>query len=103
MVKSREEIIKALNNIFGENATSDECISVIEDVTDTMDDFTSRLSDDTDWHQRYVDNDKEWREKYVRRFSEGSSKPESAPPAEPELEEPEAPTKFDELFKTEGR
>lgn len=103
MVKKKEEIIESLKEIFGENATNDNCLTVIEDITDTISDFETKASDTTDWHQKYVDNDKEWRNKYLLRFSEGGSGKETIAPETEKHEETEeeTPTKFEELFTDE--
>ena len=71
MVKTREEIIAQLTAHIGEN-TSDESIALIEDVTDTLTDFETRLNGDgKDWEAEYHKLDKEWRDKYINRFSTG--------------------------------
>lgn len=50
--------------------TSDEAISFMEDVTDTLNDYESKLAGDgTDWKTKYEENDKQWREKYIARFN----------------------------------
>lgn len=98
MIKTKDELINNIKEIFGEDVTSDACITLLDDVADTMDDFTSKQSDTTDWKQKYEDNDKEWRQKYTARFSEGGSSPEPEPEPESEPEPDDAPTHFNELF-----
>lgn len=71
-VISKDELIQAISNRIGDD-TSDEALSLLEDVSDTLTDFDTRLNDDTDWKQKYEENDKQWREKYRDRFKEGSS------------------------------
>lgn len=71
-VRTREEIMEQLSTRIGDD-TSDEAISLIEDITDTLNDFESRANGDgTDWKAEYEKNDKEWREKYISRFKNGS-------------------------------
>lgn len=48
--------------------TSDEAISIVEDVSDTIDELTSRSSED--WKSKFDENDRMWRERYMKRFSE---------------------------------
>lgn len=67
-IKSKEEILEQINARIGED-DSDEAIAIIEDITDTLDDFETRANGDgVDWKTRYEENDKEWRNKYKERF-----------------------------------
>lgn len=66
MVKTREELINSLTQRLGTD-TTDETISLLEDVTDTLADFESRAGEN--WKEKYEQNDREWREKYIRRFN----------------------------------
>lgn len=71
MVKTREEIIAQLTAHIGDN-NSDESIALIEDVTDTLNDYETRTNGDgTDWKVEYDKLDKKWRDKYIARFSNG--------------------------------
>lgn len=94
-VRSREELITTVASMFGENPT-DEQISLLEDITDTVGDYEDRLSDTTDWKAKYEENDKEWRRRYTDRFNNTEPKPEPTPEPDPE---PEVMTTFDDLFK----
>lgn len=94
-VRSREELITTVTTMIGENP-SDEQISLLEDITDTVEDYEDRLSDTTDWKTKYEENDKEWRKRYTDRFNNTEPKPEPAPDPDPE---PEVMTTFDDLFK----
>lgn len=94
-VRTRQEIMDALNVIIGER-NDDEALEFIADVTDTLSDFENRSSED--WRQRYEDNDREWRQRYRDRFF-------NEPIAEPDpiivpIPEPELKT-FEDLFKEE--
>lgn len=96
-VRSREELITTVTSMFGENP-SDEQISLLEDITDTVEDYEDRLSDTTDWKTKYEENDKEWRKRYTDRFNNTEPKPEPAPEPAPEPELV-VMTKFEELFE----
>lgn len=97
-VKSKEDILNALKQTFGDD-TSDETLSLIEDVSDTYDDMSSKVQESGDWKSKYEENDKAWREKYRDRFY---SKPIDEAEPETELEtEPNKPRNFEDLFKTE--
>ena len=90
-VKSKEDLIAAVGALF-EDAASDAAISLLEDLTDTLD----TLSDAEKWHQMYLDNDKEWREKYTSRFFDA---PEKEPEEPEEPEESELKYTYEELFE----
>lgn len=66
-IRSREELMDLIRARVGDD-TSDEAIGIIEDVTDTLDDYDTRIADAGDWKARYEQNDKDWREKYTARF-----------------------------------
>ena len=101
-VKSKEEIISALNERFGTD-DSDEVLAIIEDVTDTLTDAEIKAKGDgTDWKKKYEENDKEWRQRYKERFVTGGTGVE---PTEPKDDDPDEPPKFktfDDLFETKG-
>ena len=95
-VKSKAEILELIKARVGDD-TSDEALAIIEDVTDTLNDYDARIADSGDWKARYEQNDAEWRKKYKDRFF--------TPPEEPEMvdepEEVEEKRTFEDLFKTE--
>lgn len=94
-VRTKEEILEQLGTKFGED-TSDDTLAIIEDIIDTITELETKVTDTTDWKQKYEDNDKEWREKYKSRFFDGIQQEED----EDEYEEKEVPMKtFDDLFK----
>lgn len=64
-IKSREEIMETLRTRIGED-TSDDALSFIEDVQDTLDSLSN--TDSENWKQKYEDNDAQWRQKYRDRF-----------------------------------
>lgn len=66
-VRTKDEILELVKARVGDDS-SDEVIEFIEDITDTLNDYESRLSDSTDWRAKYEENDAEWREKYKARF-----------------------------------
>ena len=94
MIKSKDEIISMISQQIGED-NSDEAISLLEDITDTLNDYETKTNDSTNWKQKYEDNDKEWRERYMERFMSGSSDEID----EDIIDEPtERKYTFDELF-----
>lgn len=89
-VKTKEELLESLKNKFGDD-NGDDVLSIIEDITDTYDNFAN--NDNTNWKDKYEQNDKEWRQKYRDRFYNTESKDD-----EQEDERPKILT-YDELFK----
>ena len=68
MVKSKEEIIASLKSIIGEDS-SDEAITLLEDVTDTLSVDNSAITAELEeMKQKYTDLDNEWRKRYRDRF-----------------------------------
>ena len=95
-IKTKDEILASIKEKFADDF-SDETISFIEDVSDTLSDYETKANGDgTDWKAEAKRIDNEWREKYKARFFSGSK--EDEPDIEPEFDEPK-PLKFEDLFK----
>lgn len=86
-VRSKEELLAIIKDRIGED-TSDEAISFIEDVTDTLNDFETRAGED--WEEKYRQLDEEWRTKYKERFFNTENEEE---------EEKKEVLTFNDLFK----
>lgn len=101
MVRTREELLESIRAKFGDD-TSDETLSIIEDISDTMDDYENKTNkDDVNWREKYEENDKMWREKYRDRFF--NSNPGNADTDDEVFDEGENEVKtFEDLFKMEG-
>ena len=95
MKLSRDDLIERITAMAGDNP-SDEFITLIEDVSDTVVDGSD------DWKSKYEENDRAWRKKYIERFSgkesEGDNEESEGDNEESDIE---APKTFDELFKEE--
>lgn len=98
MIKKKSELLDSIKAKFGDD-TSDEAIALIEDVSDTLDDYDSKVADSTDWKQKYEENDAQWRQKYTDRFFNSGDNDET--PDGNKDDKPEVKT-FDDLFTTEG-
>lgn len=101
MVRSRDEVMQMLQELTN-GRTDDRTLEIIEDVTDTVDDYETRTADGRNWQQQYNDLDAEWRERYRQRFFEGpgpgaDDRMDSLEPEPAEDPDP-APTRFEELF-----
>ena len=95
-VRTREEILESIRTRVGE-ATDDDTISFIEDVTDTLTDLETKANGDgEDWEKKYRENDESWRKKYTERFFSKEPEPDPEPDPEPE---PEPIKTFADLFK----
>ena len=107
-VRTNQEVLELIKTKFADD-TSDETLTLIEDVSDTLNDLESKSSGQEDWKKKYEDNDKEWREKYKARFFDATNDPASDPGAnggseDGENDTPPKPLTFDELFKeSEGK
>lgn len=97
MKLGKEQLMEQVKAKFGVN-TDDDTIALLENISDTVDDYENRLNDTTDWKKKYEDNDAEWRKKYTDRFFSPVDKDD---PIEREKEKPKI-LSFDDLFK-EGK
>lgn len=95
-IVSNEDLIQRLTALIGES-TTDENISLIEDVTDTLQDYTERTKDTTDWKEKYTENDREWRKRYTERFANNDGQGDGNSHQQDDLEK----LTFDSLFKGE--
>ena len=102
MIKTKEELMDAIKEVIGDSE-DDKALSLLEDVSDTLEDFKTKTSDTTDWKTKYEENDKEWRKKYRDRFFNGSKDGEddNLDPIKKEEEEKPNPAEsitFNDLF-----
>lgn len=93
-ISTKEDLVARLTASFGEDL-SDDNISLLEDLSDTIDSF----SDTEDWKTKYEENDASWRKRYKERFE---GKEDDSLESEPEIEHYESPTKFEDLFTVES-
>lgn len=98
-IVSNEDLIQRITALIGES-TTDENISLIEDVTDTLQDYTERAKDSTDWKEKYTENDREWRKRYTERFTNNDGQDDENSQYKDDSQESEKLT-FDSLFKEE--
>lgn len=101
MVRSKDEILESIKTRIGED-TSDEALSIIEDINDTIDDLNNRVTEAGDWKAKYEENDASWRMKYKERFFnkeivEGAETPDNEKADEGTHEQ----LKYENLFEVE--
>jgi hypothetical protein len=100
MVQSKDEILAQLKEVLGDNASNDNAIKLLEDITDTLDDTT-------DWKQKYEENDAMWNNKYTERFFSGTkvttTEVEESGSSDSNEEDDNSPDNltFESLFKEE--
>lgn len=64
-VKTKDEILQNLRSIIGES-TDDNVIELLEDITDTINDYDEKTKED--WKAKYDELDETWKKKYKERF-----------------------------------
>lgn len=103
-IRTREEIITTLGEIFGDR-TDDEVLNIVTDISDTFTHLNEnqRTENDVDWEKKYRENDEEWRKKYRDTFYGSLTNPETLKQEEKTKEEKakeRAETiTFDDLFE----
>lgn len=96
MILNRDEYMTRIRDRIGES-TEDADIAFMEDMTDTYDDLLGKITDNTDWKQKYEENDAEWRRKYIDRFD---GRVQEDPNIEiGDLTAENTVTEYDDLFK----
>lgn len=72
-VLNKEDFLNKIKERLGDD-TSDEALSFLEDMTDTVNDLTEKAenNDGEVWKKKCEETEKTWREKYKARFFEGS-------------------------------
>lgn len=95
-VRTKDELLEIIKGRIGDD-TSDETISFIEDITDTLSDYEEKAtnSDTEDWKTKYEENDKMWREKYRERFFSKEVEKEDEDFSEDEVKS----LSYDDLFE----
>lgn len=98
-VKTKDELLEIIKERIGDD-TSDETISFIEDITDTLSDYEEKATNlnNEDWKTKYEENDKMWREKYRERFFSKEVEKEDEDFSEDEVKS----LSYDDLFEEKG-
>lgn len=100
MIRTKEELLELIKTQIGDDS-SDNAISLVEDITDTYDDMATRVTEAGDWKTKYETNDAEWRQKYRDRFFHTSEEEVGMEEPKEEYGETETPMTFEDLFKEE--
>lgn len=100
-VKSREELLNDLNNVIGDS-TEESALNLLEDFSDTLNDYEEKNKDKTDWKSKYEENDKAWKKRYKERFfNDGDNGDTGEDDDKPDDTNHNTPKTFADLFKTE--
>lgn len=99
-VLGKSDLIAKINTMLGENP-SDEALSLLEDVSDTITDYEKRSEGKEDWETKYHELDKSWRTKYRDRFLSKPTEPEQEVEEDDEPDESTKKLDFKDLFKEE--
>lgn len=75
-IKTKDELMTELQGVIGES-TEDNALTLLEDIRDTLDSFSSENQED--WKKKYEENDANWKKKYRDRFFSGSDDEEFPP------------------------
>ena len=99
-VRTRDEILAAIRSRLGED-TSDDALTIIEDIDDTFKDYETRTGED--WKSKYDELDAQWRKRYRDRFFQKADNEETTPEDEEDDNEEDLKNEsevkdFDELF-----
>lgn len=101
-VLTREQMLEKIKKCVGED-TSDEALKLIEDVSDTINDYETKTKDTTDWEKKYKENDEQWRKKYKDRFFNVPAKDEKDDYDSDYDESKENKLTYENLFKEETK
>ena len=95
-VRTKDELLEIIKGKIGDDS-SDETISFLEDITDTLSDYEEKVtkSDEEDWKTKYEANDKMWRDKYRERFFSKEVEKEDEDFSEDEVKS----LSYDDLFE----
>lgn len=94
MIVSKEELIQAISSMLGETP-DDNGLALLENVTDTISDYETKVVDTGDWENKYNELDQSWRKRYAERFM-------SSEDAEHETEPEEVKEKQEDDVKKDG-
>lgn len=68
MIRTTEELMNDIKLYMGDRISEESSISLLENISDTINDYNERVKDETDWKAKYERNDAEWKRKYTDRF-----------------------------------
>lgn len=103
-VVSRDELIQAISSVLGETP-DDNGLAILENLTDTISDYETKVVDTGDWENKYNELDASWRKRYAERFMSSEDVEHETDPEEIKEEQEEDVKKdgeeltFESLFE----
>lgn len=109
-IRKRDEIIESVRTRLGE-APDDDGMTLLEDLTDTFDDYDTRANVNIDEERRaweverenlmnqIAEVDRTWRTKYAERFSKSAETDSTEFETQEDFEETNKDIKIDDLFE----
>lgn len=103
-IVSKEELLQAIAGIVGE-VPDDNGLAIIENLTDTISDYETKVVDAGDWENKYNQLDSDWRKRYTERFMGTSDADHFTSPEEAKEDQEEDVKKdgeeltFEDLFE----
>lgn len=99
-VRTRDEILATIRSRLGDD-TSDDALTLIEDIDDTFKHYETINGED--WKSKYDELDAQWRKRYRDRFFQKAYNEETTPEDvkddnEKDLKDESEVKDFDELF-----
>lgn len=92
-ILTREQLLEKVKAKIGDS-TSDDDLSLLEDITDTFDSVQS--TEQEDWKKKYETNDAEWRKKYRDRFFNAPA--DNKDPLDPTPDDPTDNTNNEDIY-----
>ena len=100
MVRSRDEILNALRSVLGEENVDDNALSLLDDVTDTINDLETKASGSINVKDtpEYKELEQTWRKRYRDRFFAAVEDDPDDPDDRGNPQPDDTPKTFDQLF-----
>lgn len=100
MVRTRDEILNSLRSVLGEENNSDETLSLLEDVTDTINDLETKATGTINVKEtpEYKELEDTWRKRYRDRFFAAVKDDPDDPDDHGDPKPDDSPKTFDQLF-----
>ena len=100
MIRTREDILNSLRSALGEDNDSDETLSLLEDVTDTIKDLETKATGTINVKEtpEYKELESTWRKRYRDRFFAAVDNDPDDPDDKGNPQEDNSPKTFDQLF-----
>lgn len=96
-VRTKDELLEAVKTHYGDD-TSDDAITFIEDISDTLNDYESKVNSSGDWETKYNELAVKYKERF---FDDGKKDKDPKDNTDPDPDDYVVPETYDDLFETE--